>query len=525
MGRHTLRLALLLLALLLLSITAVQAQDSGALIVATELDDVITLDPARAYETTNLTINHATYDTLLEIRADDLNTIVPSLAESYTISEDGLVYTFSLRVGVTFASGNPFTAEDVRWSWTRLKNIKGNPSFYADQIASVEVVDDLTLKVTLTTPYPAFATIITAPALSVLDSKLAMEHGATDAADADTTDTANDWLSQNSAGSGPFILTGWTPLGEINLVRNDTYWRGPAALSAVTLRHSEDATTKLQLLERGDADVYENVDKDLAAQISGNADLQLAIGQTLNITYLALSPSPDFNVPLSDVRVRQAIAQSVDFDGIIGGLLSGYADRPPAPLPLGIAGSDPAKRYVRNLDAAKALLAEAGYAAGFELTLSIPSGSPGGIPAETLAAKIQADLAEVGITLKIDQRPSSDFLTAFRAQELPLVFSTWTPDYLDATMWSDYFSYPDSGLSRRVKMDIPAIADLATQAGFEADPARRAELYGQYVDAHVANAVFIPLFQPQQLYALRSNIQGFLFHPVYFMDFYLISRA
>jgi peptide/nickel transport system substrate-binding protein len=518
-----LRIGIVAVVALMLGLLTVAAQDNSALIVATQIDDVITFDPGRAYETTNLTINHATYDTLLEIRSDDLNAIVPSLAESYTVSDDGLVYTFALRSGVTFASGNPLTAEDVRWSWTRLKNLKGNPAFYADQIASIEVVDDLTAKVTLTVKYPAFATIVTAPALSVLDSKLAIEHGATDAADADTTDTANDWLTQNSAGSGPFVLTSWTPLGEVTLVRNDSYWRGAAALSAVTLRHSDDATTKLQLLQRGDVDIYENVDKDLASQIG--SDLQLVSGNTLNLTYLAISPSPDFNLPLSDAKVRQAIAKSIDFDGIINGLLLGYATRPAAPLPVGIVGSDAAAPYSRDIEGAKALLAEAGFADGFDMTIYIGSGAPGGIPSETLAAKIQADLAEAGINVTIDQRPTSDFLTAFRAQELSFVFSTWTPDYLDATMWSDYFSYPDSGLSKRVKMDIPEIADLATKAGFEVDPAKRAELYAEYVKAHVANAVFVPLFQPQQLYALRSNVQGFAFHPVYFMDFYGMSKS
>ncbi|MBL8164373.1 MAG: ABC transporter substrate-binding protein [Anaerolineae bacterium] len=522
MKRHFAILLAVLIALL--SVGGALAQD-GALIIATELDDVITLDPGRAFETTNLTINHATYDTLVEIRADDLNTLVPSLAESWTVSDDGLVYTFTLRSGVTFASGNPLTAEDVRFSWTRLKNLKGNPSFYADTVASVEAVDDLTVRVTLSAPTPAFLTIVTAPAMSVLDSVLAKANGATDAADADTTDTANDWLSQNSAGSGPFVLTGWTPLGEITLVRNDNYWRGAAALPAVTLRHSDDATTKLQLLERGDIDVYENVDKDLAAQIQGNADLQLSIGQTLNITYLAISGDAKFNLPLSDARVRQAIAQAVDYDGIINGLLSGYADRPAAMLPLGVAGSDPAKRYERNVDAAKALLAEAGYADGFEMPIYIGQGAPGGIPSETLAAKLQADLAEIGVTVTIDQRPTSDFLTAYRAQELSFLFATWTPDYLDPTMWSDYFSYPDSGPAARILLNSQAIADAAAQAAAEADPAKRLEIYTAYQDAHVAEAVFVPLFQPQQLYALRNNVQGFAFHPVYFMDFYMMSKS
>jgi peptide/nickel transport system substrate-binding protein len=522
------RLSLLVLTLIAaFALVGGAAAQADTLVVATLLDDVITLDPGRAYETTNLTIHRATYETLLEIRSDDLTTVVPLLAESYSVSDDGLTVTFTLNAAARFASGNPVTAEDVRFSWMRLKNIKGNPSFYADAISAIETPDAQTVVVTLSAPTPAFPTIVTAPAMSVLEKAVIVEQGGTDAADADVTDMANDWLSQNSAGSGPFILTGWTPETEITMVRNDNYWREPAALSAVTLRNVNDASTALQLLERGDVDIYENVDKDLAEQVAGNADLQLVFGQTLNLTYLALSPdNTTFATPLSDPLVRRAIAQAIDYDGIIDGLLLGYADRPASPLPIGVQGSNPMERYARDLDSARDLLAQAGYAGrAMDLTLYIGTGAPGGIPAETLAAKIQADLAEVGINVTINQQPTSNFLTAFRAQELPFLFSTWTPDYLDATMWSDYFSYADSGLSRRIRMDSPVIADLATRAANETDPALRTQLYIEYQTAHVNEAVFLPLFQPQALYALRANVQGFAFHPVYFIDFYALSKS
>lgn len=521
MKRYLYLLLVLLISSLLFGAGAAAAQDSGALIIAWNIDDVITLDPARSYESTNLTIQHATYDTLVEIHADDLNTVVPGVADSWEISEDGLVYTFKLHPDVKFASGNPLTAEDVRFSIMRLKNIKASPAFYADQVASVEAVDDLTVKITLSVKTPAFITILTAPAMSVLDSKLAKEHGATDADDADTTDTSNDWLTQNSAGSGPFVLTGWTPLSEINMVRNDNYWRGAAALPAITIRHSDDATTKLQQLERGDIDVYAGVDTDLVDQVKANADLQLIIGQTLNIQYLAISPDAKFNLPLTDVRVRQAIAMAVDYDGISNGLDSGYSDRPAAMLPIGIIGSDPTKRYERNVEEAKKLLADAGYPEGFELPLAIGQT----VSNETLAAKLQSDLAEVNITVTITETPTTDFLTAYRAQEIPFLFSTWTPDYLDATMWSDYFGFPDVGPAKRILLNSQEIADLSAQGAAETDPAKRAEIYSQYQAAHVAEAVFVPLRQPQNLYAMSTKVQGFVFHPVYFMEFYGMSKS
>ena len=147
------------------------------------------------------------------------------------------------------------TAEDVRFSWTRLKNLKGNPSFYADVITTVQALNDTTVKVTLTDPSPAFLSIVAAPALSVLDSKLVKSKGGTDAADADKTDKAKDWLDQNSAGSGPFIQTSWKPKAEIVLEANPNYWRGKPKLGKVIIKHVADPTTALQMLQRGDADL------------------------------------------------------------------------------------------------------------------------------------------------------------------------------------------------------------------------------------------------------------------------------
>jgi peptide/nickel transport system substrate-binding protein len=223
--------------------------------------------------------------------------------------------------------------------------------------------------------------------------------------------------------------------------------------------------------------------------------------------------------------VRQAIAYAIDYDGIINDLLQGYADRPAAPLPIGVMGSDPSVRYTRDLDKARALLAEAGYEGGFDLTLYIGQGSTVGVPRETYAAKIQADLAEIGINVTINQQETTNFLTAFRAQELPMVLSAWTPDYLDATMWSDFFSFADRGIAKRVRMDVPEIADVATQAATERDPEKRAQLYGEYQTAQVEQAIFIPLVQEQYIDVVRSEVQGYVFHPVYFIDFSGITKS
>ena len=163
----------------------------GTLVIAMNLDDVVTLDPAYAGETTNLFIHINTYDTLVDIRPDDLNTVVPRLAESWEINPEFTEFTFHLRKDAKFASGNPVTAQDVVFSWNRLLNIAGAPAFNLDGVGKVEAVDDYTVKVSTAPgedgkpqPLPQFLTSASNPSLGIQDSKLVKEHGGTDAADA-----------------------------------------------------------------------------------------------------------------------------------------------------------------------------------------------------------------------------------------------------------------------------------------------------------------------------------------------------
>nr|MBC7245675.1 ABC transporter substrate-binding protein [Chloroflexota bacterium] len=490
------------------------------LVMVMNMDDVVTLDPHHAYETTNLMIHNSTYDTLVEFRAGDLTKVAPRLADRWEVSADGLTYTFYLHPGVKFTSGNPVTAEDVRFSWMRLKNIKDNPAFYADIVADVQVVNDTTVKVILTEPSPAFLAICAAPAMCIVDSKVVKEHGGTDAADADQTDKAKDWLDQNSAGSGPFILTKWTPKAEIILEANPNYWRGKPKLGKVIIKHVADPTTALQMLQRGDADMVESLDVDLVEQAKADPNLQVIIGQTLNQNYLAMTSNPELSKPLSDKRVRQAIALSVDYDGLIKALLRGYGSRAPSIIPLGILGVDPAMTQGRNLEKAKALLKEAGYEKGFEVELCYGSNPV----RETIAAKLKSDLAEVGITVNLKPMEQSVYLSEMRAQKLAFCFGGWTPDYLDPTMWTDYFSYHDRGIAKRMWYNNPEAERYAKIVGTELDPAKREQAIKDLQKVLMDDMPFTMLYQNQQIVAMNKAVKGFAYHPVHFVSFFDLSK-
>jgi peptide/nickel transport system substrate-binding protein len=490
------------------------------LVMVTNLDDVVTLDPDQAYETTNLMIHNSTYDTLVEFKASDLTKVAPRLADKWEISPDGLNYTFTLHPGVKFASGNPVTAEDVRFSWTRLKNLKGNPSFYADVITTVEALNDTTVKVTLTDPSPAFLSIVAAPALSVLDSKLVQSKGGTDAADADKTDKAKDWLDQNSAGSGPFIQTSWKPKAEIVLEANPNYWRGKPKLGKVIIKHVADPTTMLQMLQRGDADLVQSLDPDLVEQAKADANLNVVIGQTLDQNYLAMTSSAALSKPLSDKRVRQAVALSIDYDGLIKALLRGYGSRAPSIIPLGVLGVDPKMTQGRDLAKAKVLLKDAGYEKGFTVELAYGSNPT----RETIAAKIKADLAEAGITVNLKPMEQSVYLSDMRAQKLAFAFGGWTPDYLDPTMWTDYFSYSDRGIAKRMLYNDPEAEKYAKIIGTELDPAKREQAIKDLQKVLMDDMPFTMLYQNQSIAAMNKSVKGFAYHPVNFVSFFDLSK-
>jgi peptide/nickel transport system substrate-binding protein len=483
--------------------------EPSTLIVAMNIDGIITLDPGHAFEIEPPVIMDATYDYLVETLPGSLNTYSPRLADSWDVSDDGLVYTFHLHPGVKFASGNPVTAEDVRFSWMRLINIKGSGAYYLAMVDTIEAVDELTLKVTLQFPSPEFMSAVATGLLSVLDSKVVKENGGTDAEDADTTDTAKDYIDQHSVGSGAYVQTSWTPKSEIVLEANPNYWRGAPKIDKIIIKNVTDPTTAIQMLQRGEADLVYSIDPDLAPQVEGDPNLKVVAGQMYNMEYIAMTSSPDLSAPLADTRVKQAVLLSIDYDGIIQGILGGYAIRAPSLIPVGVIGVDPAMIQPRDLDKAKALLAEAGYADGFSVELAYGTNAV----RDLVAAKVQADLAEVGIDVTLKPLEMSVYFSEARAQKLAFLIGPYATDRMDPSNWTSYLSYCDSGVSLRLFYCNPESDKLANMIASEMDPAKRAQEVTDLQKVWMADAWGTILYQPQQLVAMSSKVQGFEYHP------------
>lgn len=314
----------------------VAAADAKTFVIGTA-ENTTSLDPARGFEQTSGIILKAAYDTLVTFPPDNVDKILPNLATSWKISDDGLTYTFTLKDGVTFSTGSPMTAADAVFSFNRMKNIKGNPSFLAATIASVSAPDKKTFVLKLGAPDPAILAKLVYPAFSVTDSTTIKAQGGTDAADADKTDKAETWLNQNSAGTGPYVLTKWDKNNETDLVKNPKYAGNAPAFDKVILRDMPQAATQKAALEAGDVDVATDLTSDQSASIKGNPDLKLFEGASPLVFFLLMNQDKTIGGPLSDPKVQKAVRLALDYQGILK-LVGGSSVTPASVIPVGFAG-------------------------------------------------------------------------------------------------------------------------------------------------------------------------------------------
>jgi peptide/nickel transport system substrate-binding protein len=498
------------------------------LIIAIDQSDVKTLDPSREFEFAAAFIDLNAYDTLITQKGpDDLNTYVPVLAKSWTISPDGKEYTFTLRDDVKFASGNPFTADDVKFSLMRLKNIKGNPGWMMDPLKEVQVVDKTTVKTILSDSFADWLAVLAGPNSGIMDSKLVIQNGGTDADGADQADKAEEWLNQNSAGSGPFIIKGWQKNNVITLERNPTYFQGAPKLARVEVRDvPSPATQKLQV-ENGDVDVALSLTPDLVDTLKGNPNVKVVLGQSLDNLYMGLTVDPAINPNLAKKEVRQAIRAAIDYDGVLA-LTNNQAIRGPAVYSVGVLGLTQADADRLNPkydpDKAKQLLSQAGLSGGFSFPLEYGTGpSPVGVTYESIAQKVQADLKKVNIDVQLVPEEFSVMLTKYRQKDRTAVISYNQPDYLGASDWAGQMIL--NTWAPRLHYDSKAAQDLANQANAATDPQKRIDLYQQMLQLLVDEGPYVMLVQGKAPVVYRSNVQGWVYFPIGDARLYGVSKS
>jgi peptide/nickel transport system substrate-binding protein len=507
------------------------AQDETILVIG-HAESTDSLDPARGYTQTTGIINRVTYNTLVTFPDTDASSIQPMLASEWEISDDGLTYTFTLRDDVLFSNGDPLTADDVVFTINRLKNVKGNPSFLADPIASVEATDDQTVVFTLAAIRPSFLSELTNNAFSITNADEIMANGGTDAEDAAETDTAEAYLNGTSAGTGPYMLERWEQLTETVLVRNPNYWGDAPFFDRVIIRNVAEPATQQELLEAGDIDMALDLSADQVAGLATNPEIAIFSAPGVITHFLLMNQDPELGGPVADPNVQLAIRMALDYEGyktLWGGVT------PASNLTYGLQTSFGEDRaFVRDLDQARTLLEEAGYPDGFEITLQYPDFSFQGVNMNTNAQKIQADLAEIGIDVTLEPGELSVALEAYRSGAQGFAYWFWGPDILDPLDVLSFLPKAADGTGGKVATERanwteeiadPALIELRDRAMTESSLAGREEVFGLIQEALQQNSPWAPFNVPAVQTAYRADIEGYVYHPQWLLDVALLSRA
>ena len=489
--------------------SAQSAARHGTLVIALDISDATSLDPARVAQYSNPLVAHNAYDSLVTMSPGEYTSVKPSAAVEWAYQPDGKTVRFKLRPGVKFASGNPMTADDVAFSFERVINIKDQPQQYIAHIAKVVAADPQTVDIVLADPSLPLLSIIAAPEFVVLEKALVTQHGGTDAADAKDADKATDWLNANSAGTGPFRITAWERNQAIQMVRNSNYWGGAPGYERVLIRHMSESAAQLLALQRGDVDIAFNLIPEQIATLANDPNIRVDGATSLDFIYMAVSASPD-NPALQNKTIRQAIGYAIDYDGIITNLIGGHAVRPASFLPIGILGStaDLTKEigFRQDLERSKKLLADAGMPGGFNFQLAYGNAAIAGVKYETLAQKIQSDLARVGIKAVLAPMDQLNLRTMYLGGKAQAVLTFWNPAAVENWLWS---AASIDRVSKRIHWDVPPdVRQLVHDAAAERDPAKAATLYRKYQDVMVDQANHFVLIQPIYQIGVRKSVAG-----------------
>ena len=503
--------------LLSISPMALAETPKDTLVIAKAIDDMITLDPAEAYEFTGIEVIANTYDRIMRLEPTDINKLVPGVAESYSVSDDGKTFTFKVRPGQKFASGNPVTAADAVFSLQRVVKLDKTPAFLIGQLGwtkdtvdqLVKVVDPMTFQITITEDFsPSLVlSLMSSVVGSVVDMKLAMEH-----------ETAGDfgyaWLKTNSAGSGAYVLKGWKANESVVLEANPNYRGAPAALKKVVIRHVTEPAAQRLLIEKGDIDIARDLSPDQVAGVTGNKDITITTIPQASLYYVGLNlKTKEFQ----DVKVRQAMHYLVDYDGMVNSFLKGKEKVHQTFWPSGFWAALDENQYTFDPAKAKALLAEAGIKDGFEVTLDAPNTQP----FSNMAQSIQSTMAQGGIKVTIVPGEQKTVLTKYRARQHQMLLMNWGPDYMDPHTNADSFARnPDNSdepkskpLAWRNSWDIPEITKMTDAAVRERDATKREQEYKDLQKKVMDEGPFIIMFQDTQQLASRVNVKNFVMGP------------
>ncbi|MEH2701842.1 MULTISPECIES: ABC transporter substrate-binding protein [Rhizobium] len=505
-----------MVALAPLSVMAQETPKQGGDIVVTYKDDITTLDPAIGYDWVNWSMIKSLYSRLMDYAPGTPNP-VPSLAESFTVSPDGMTYTFKLHKGVKFSNGREVVASDVKYSIERavdpktqgpgagffgaIKGFEDETGGKTTTLSGIETPDDSTVIFNLSRPDATFLHVLAINFASVVP-KEAVEAAAGD-------------FGKKPVGSGTFILKDWTIGQQLVFERNKDYFvKGVPYIDSFKVEVGQEPLVALLRLQKGEVDIAgDGIPPAKFLEIKNSADgAQMIVdGEQLHTGYITLNTKVK---PFDNVKVRQALNMAINKDRITR-ILNGRATPANQPLPPLMPGYDKSfTGYAYDVAKAKALLAEAGYPDGFETVLY----STNTDPQPRIAQAIQQDLAAVGVKAEVRALAQANVIAAGGTEgEAPMIWSggmAWIADFPDP---SNFYG-PILGCSGAVpggwNWSWYCNADLdkrAVAADSMSDPAKAAErtaAWGKIFTDIMTDAPWIPVINERRVVAKSLRMGG-----------------
>jgi peptide/nickel transport system substrate-binding protein len=511
----TLRKTLLASALILplAAPTAWAETPDNILVVAQNIDDIVAIDPAQAYEFTSGELVTNIYDRLVQYEAEDTTVLAPGLATDWTIDEAAKTITFTLRDGVTFHSGNPVRAEDVVGSFARVIKLNLTPAFILVQLGwTAENIEQMVAAEgnTVTVRYegdfsPAFVlNILASRPASIVDMETVMANEV-------DGDMGNAWLNANSAGSGPFSLRTFRAAELVRLEANPDYFKGAPLVEGVILQHVAESATQQLLLEQGDVDMAKNLTPDQIAGLDQN-EIEVEVFPQAAVHFLSFNQKED---SLTNPAVWEAARYLVDYQGMTSSILNGQMEVHQAFWPKGFPGSLDETPFTYDPARAMQILEEAGVELPINVTLDVINSAP----FTDMAQSLQASFAEAGINFEIVPGTGSQVITKYRDRSHEAMLLYWGPDFMDPHSNAKAFAYNSDNSDENYQATTTwrnawAVPDdmnqMTTAALSEADPAEREEMYRELQARVQESSPIVIMFQATYQVAMVQGVSGYV---------------
>lgn len=458
-------------------------------------------DPDTSYQLAGNQLMTAVYEGLLEYAPDNSTKIVGRLAESWTVSDDGLTYTFTLRDGLKFADGSTLDSTAMKAGFERRTNpaVQSPSSYMLLPVAGYETPDPRTFTIKLSYPESAFLTYLASPfSPKALNPKLLEEHDA-------NGDAAVEWMKTNSAGSGPYVISEFVLGQRYVLTRNDNYWGKKPFFERVEIRIIPDAATQVLQLEGGDLDIISSQPVATVKTFEGRDGFQVVTFPVFQKAWIHVNPSA---APTDDQAFREALRAAIDRPKLVDQIWGKYAKESTQLYPAGsLAAGLGADTWTYDPSKLEAL------ASGKTVRLAYPADRPAD---QQVAEALQAQFGAAGLTVELVPTPDADIGSWMNdpASAPNLYFEISFPDSTHPDTWSRLFWYNDvaSGFGGFLNYFIAgsAASDEAMNTGLAAvDQATVDSSYDASAKEITGAATYITIADNQDVFIARAGITGF----------------